>query len=448
MPLKITNTLSRTKEIFVPINKENIRMYVCGPTVYDYPHVGNARPLIIFDVLFRLLKKVFPNSKVTYVRNITDIDDKIIEASKKLNITTSELTNKVLKDFHNDCDYLGCLKPTEEPKATDHLDEMIDLIQRLIEKGFAYVSNNHVYFAVSKFKDYGKLSNKNIKDLISGSRVEISENKKEPGDFVLWKPSKENEPSWDSPFGKGRPGWHLECSAMSEKYLGKHFDLHGGGLDLIFPHHENEIAQSVCANDNQKLSNYWLHNGYVTVDKQKMSKSLGNFITINELKNKYNGQVIRLAMLSSHYTQPFDWNKNILENSRKSLEKWYEFYSDEDESINEANLKYLLDDLNTPLMISNINDLYKKAKSGDTLSAKQLSSSCKILGLFNQNVEEWKNSKKIGKMPPQEIEKLILQRNEARAKKDFKTSDKIRDLLVSKGVLIKDKDGNTLWEYK
>lgn len=448
MPLKITNTLSRTKEIFVPINKENIRMYVCGPTVYDYPHVGNARPLIIFDVLFRLLKKVFPNSKVTYVRNITDIDDKIIEASKKLNITTSELTNKVLKDFHNDCDYLGCLKPTEEPKATDHLDEMIDLIQRLIEKGFAYVSNNHVYFAVSKFKDYGKLSNKNIKDLISGSRVEISENKKEPGDFVLWKPSKENEPSWDSPFGKGRPGWHLECSAMSEKYLGKHFDLHGGGLDLVFPHHENEIAQSVCANDNQKLSNYWLHNGYVTVDKQKMSKSLGNFITINELKNKYNGQVIRLAMLSSHYTQPFDWNENILENSRKSLEKWYEFYSDEDESINDANLKYLLDDLNTPLMISNINDLYKKAKSGDTLSAKQLSSSCKILGLFNQNVEEWKNSKKIGKMPPQEIEKLILQRNEARAKKDFKTSDKIRDLLVSKGVLIKDKDGNTLWEYK
>ena len=448
MPLKITNTLSRAKENFVPIDQENIRMYVCGPTVYDYPHVGNARPLIIFDVLFRLLKKVFPNSKVTYVRNITDIDDKIIEASKKLNITTSELTNKVLKDFHNDCDYLGCLKPTEEPKATDHLDEMIDLIQRLIERGFAYESNKHVYFAVSKFKDYGKLSNKNIKDLISGSRVEISENKKEPGDFVLWKPSKENEPSWDSPFGQGRPGWHLECSAMSEKYLGKYFDFHGGGIDLIFPHHENEIAQSVCANDYQKLSNYWLHNGYVTVDKQKMSKSLGNFITINELKNNYNGQVIRLAMLSTHYTQPFDWNKNILENSRKSLEKWYEFYSDKPESINDANLKYLLDDLNTPLMISNINDLYKKAKSGDTLSAEQLSSSCKILGLFNQNAEEWKNSKKIGKMPPEEIEQLILQRNEARAKKDFETSDKIRDLLVSKGVLIKDKDGNTSWEYK
>ena len=236
--------------------------------------------------------------------------------------------------------------------------------------------------------------------------------------------------------------------SQAEKYLGKYFDFHGGGIDLIFPHHENEIAQSVCANDYQKLSNYWLHNGYGTVDKQKMSKSLGNFITINELKNNYNGQVIRLAMLSTHYTQPFDWNKNILENSRKSLEKWYEFYSDKPESINDANLKYLLDDLNTPLMISNINDLYKKAKSGDTLSAEQLSSSCKILGLFNQNAEEWKNSKKIGKMPPEEIEQLILQRNEARAKKDFETSDKIRDLLVSKGVLIKDKDGNTSWEYK
>ena len=448
MPLKITNTLSRTKEVFVPIDQDNIRMYVCGPTVYDYPHVGNARPLIVFDVLFRLLKKIFPKSKVTYVRNITDIDDKIIEASRKLNITTSELTNKVLEDFHNDCDYLGCLKPTTEPKATDHLDEMINLITRLIDKGFAYQSSNHVYFAVSKFKEYGKLSNKNIKDLVSGSRVAISENKKEPGDFVLWKPSKENEPSWDSPFGKGRPGWHLECSAMSEKYLGKHFDFHGGGLDLIFPHHENEIAQSVCANDNQKLSNYWLHNGYVTIEKQKMSKSLGNFITINELKNNYNGQVIRLAMLSTHYTQPFDWNENILENSRKNLEKWYEFYSDDAESTSDSNLKFLLDDLNTPLMISNINDLYKKAKSGDSLAARQLSSSCKILGLFNQNAEEWKNFKKIGKMPPEEIEKLILKRNEARAKKDFETSDKIRDLLVSKGVLIKDKDGNTVWEYK
>ena len=448
MTLKISNTLTRSKENFVPIDEKNIRMYVCGPTVYDYPHVGNARPLIVFDLLFRLLSKIYPTSKITYVRNITDIDDKIIDASIRSKISIQDLTSKVTKDFHDDCNYLGCLSPTAEPKATDHLNEMINLVKKLIQNGFAYESNEHVYFQVSKFKKYGNLSNKKIEELISGSRVEISDNKKEPGDFVLWKPSKENEPSWDSPFGKGRPGWHLECSAMSEKYLGSHFDIHGGGLDLIFPHHENEIAQSVCANNNEKFSNYWLHNGYVTVEKQKMSKSLGNFITINQLKNNYNGQVVRLAMLSTHYTQPFDWNDNILEVSKKSLDKWYEFYSDQEEDISEENLKFLLDDLNTPLMISNIHELYKKAKSGDNLSAKQLSSSCKILGIFNQNLDDWKSFKKIGKITPEEIEKLILKRNEARSKKDFKTSDEIRDLLVSKGVLIKDKDDNTTWEYK
>jgi len=448
MTLKISNTLTRTKENFIPIDEKNIRIYVCGPTVYDYPHVGNARPLIVFDLLFRLLSKIYPKSKITYVRNITDIDDKIIDASIKSKISIQDLTSKVTKDFHDDCNYLGCLSPTVEPKATEHLSEMINLVQKLIQNGFAYESNEHVYFQVSKFKKYGNLSNKKIEELISGSRVEISDNKKEPGDFVLWKPSKENEPSWDSPFGKGRPGWHLECSAMSEKYLGNHFDIHGGGLDLIFPHHENEIAQSVCANNNEKFSNYWLHNGYVTVEKQKMSKSLGNFITINQLKNNYNGQVVRLAMLSTHYTQPFDWNENILEVSKKSLDKWYEFYSEDQEDIGEENLKFLLDDLNTPLMISNIHELYKKAKSGDNLSAKQLSSSCKILGLFNQNFDDWKSFKKIGKITAEEIEKLILKRNEARSKKDFKTSDEIRDLLVSKGVLIRDKDGNTTWEYK
>jgi len=448
MALKISNTLTRSKEKFIPIDEKNIRMYVCGPTVYDYPHVGNARPLIVFDLLFRLLSKIYPNSKVTYVRNITDIDDKIIEASNKSKISIQDLTSKVTKDFHDDCNYLGCLNPTIEPKATEHLNEMINLIKKLIQNDFAYESNGHVYFQVTKFKKYGNLSNKKIEELISGSRVEVSDNKKEPGDFVLWKPSKENEPSWDSPFGKGRPGWHLECSAMSEKYLGNHFDIHGGGLDLIFPHHENEIAQSVCANNNEKFSNYWLHNGYVTVEKQKMSKSLGNFITINELKKNYNGQVVRLAMLSTHYTQPFDWNENILDVSQKSLDKWYEFYSDDKEEISEENLKFLLDDLNTPLMISNIHELYKKAKTGDSLSAKQLSSSCKILGLFNQTHDEWKNFKKIGKITAKEIEKLISERDKARSKKDFKTSDEIRDLLVSKGVLIKDKDGITTWEYK
>jgi cysteinyl-tRNA synthetase len=448
MSLKISNTISKSKEIFKPIDEKNIRMYVCGPTVYDYPHVGNARPLIVFDILFRLLKKLYPKSKVTYVRNITDIDDKIIESSNKLKTSIKNLTEKVTKDFHSDCEYLGCLKPSFEPKATEHLEEMINLIDKLIKNGFAYESNNHVYFQVSKFKNYGRLSNKKISELISGSRVEVSDNKKESGDFVLWKPSRENEPYWDSPYGKGRPGWHLECSAMSEKFLGNHFDIHGGGLDLIFPHHENEIAQSVCANKTDKFSNYWMHNGYVTVNKQKMSKSLGNFITIDELKKNYNGQVIRLAMLSTHYSQPFDWNNEILESSKKNLDKWYEFYSDKDEEILHENLKFLLDDLNTPLMISNIHELFKKAKSGDKQSATQLSASCKILGLFGENKEDWINFKKVGKINAEEIEALILKRNSARKNKDYKLSDEIRDYLDSKGVLIKDKDDMTTWEYK
>ena len=448
MSLKISNTISKSKEIFKPIDEKNIRMYVCGPTVYDYPHVGNARPLIVFDILFRLLKKLYPKSKVTYVRNITDIDDKIIESSNKLKTSIKNLTEKVTKDFHSDCEYLGCLKPSFEPKATEHLEEMINLIDKLIKNGFAYESNNHVYFQVSKFKNYGRLSNKKISELISGSRVEVSDNKKESGDFVLWKPSRENEPYWDSPYGKGRPGWHLECSAMSEKFLGNHFDIHGGGLDLIFPHHENEIAQSVCANKTDKFSNYWMHNGYVTVNRQKMSKSLGNFVTIDELKKNYNGQVIRLAMLSTHYSQPFDWNNEILESSKKNLDKWYEFYSDKDEEILHENLKFLLDDLNTPLMISNIHELFKKAKSGDKQSATQLSASCKILGLFGENKEDWINFKKVGKINAEEIEALILKRNSARKNKDYKLSDEIRDYLDSKGVLIKDKDDMTTWEYK
>ncbi len=448
MQLKLSNTLTRSKEEFQPIHSDKIGMYVCGPTVYDYPHVGNARPLLVFDILFRLLNKIYKDSRITYIRNITDIDDKIIEVANKNKVSIEEITNKVTKDFHDDCAYLGCLNPTFQPKATEHLNEMIDLIKKLIAQGFAYESNNHVYFEVSKFKNYGKLSNKKLEDLISGSRVEVSENKKNSGDFVLWKPSNENEPSWDSPFGNGRPGWHLECSAMSEKYLGSHFDIHGGGLDLIFPHHENEIAQSVCCNQNEKFANYWLHNGYVTVEKQKMSKSLGNFITINELKKKFNGQVIRLAILSTHYSQPFDWNSEILNVSKKNLDKWYEFYSEDDSEISDENLKFLLDDLNTPLMISNIHELYKKAKNGDKVSKNQLSASCKILGLFNEPKESWDSFKKIGKISPEEIEILIDQRNEARSEKDFSKSDEIRNLLNDKGVEIKDNGDKTAWKYK
>ena len=445
--LKLYNTLSRSKQTFTPLDLNKVRLYVCGPTVYDFPHVGNARPLIVFDLLFRLLSEIFGKEKVHYVRNITDVDDKILESAKSKNISIQELAKKVIKDFQDDCSYLNCLAPTKEPKATDHIQEMIELTAKLIEKKFAYIENRHVYFEVSKYKDYGSLSNKKIEELISGSRVEISKSKKSPVDFVLWKPSLEGEPGWDSPWGKGRPGWHLECSAMSEKYLGKEFDIHGGGLDLIFPHHENEIAQSTCANDTAALAKFWMHNGYVTVNKEKMSKSEGNFITINELKDKFDGQVIRLAMLSTHYTQPFDWNDQILENSYKTLNKWYDFYSDESETVDSTLLNSLKDDLNTPLFISQLHQLYQEAIGGDMKSGKKLSSACKLIGLFNVSAIIWKDQKRKKSLSEDEINTLIKERNLARDNKDFKRSDEIRDLLNDKGVLIEDKENSTTWKY-
>jgi len=442
------NTLSRQKEVFKPKFENDIRMYVCGPTVYDHPHVGNARPLIVFDLLFRILQKLYKVENVTYVRNITDIDDKIIETSQKQNIDIGQLTKIVTKYFHEDCFYLGCLTPNVEPKATEHIKEMIELTSKLVELNYAYVESHHVYFDVSKYDDYGKLSNKKIDELVAGSRVEISEIKKNPADFVLWKPSSNLEPGWNSPWGRGRPGWHLECSAMSEKYLGKEFDIHGGGLDLIFPHHENEIAQSNCANSTDSFAKYWMHNGYVTVNKQKMSKSLGNFITIDELKSKYDGQVLRLAMLSTHYRQPFDWNDKILEDAKKTLGKWYAFYSEETNEINEENINPLLDDLNTPLFISNLHSLFDRASKGDKESAQQLSAACKLVGLFNKDLATWSRGSIAKQINENEIENLLRERNIAREAKDFTKSDQIRDMLNSKGIVIEDKDGKTNWKYK
>ena len=302
MDIYLTNNLTNKKEQFVPRNNKEVGMYVCGPTVYDDPHIGNARPLVIFDILFRLLKNKFKNVK--YVRNITDIDDKIIKSSKDQNISTKELTEKITKSFLEDCSYLNCENPSYQPKATEHIDLMIEMIGDLLKKGFAYENNKHVYFEVKKFSDYGKLSNKKLEDLIAGSRVEISDNKKNSEDFVLWKPSKSNEPSWDSPWGKGRPGWHLECSAMSKKFLGNEFDIHGGGIDLLFPHHENEIAQSRCANETSTFANYWIHNAFITMSNEKMAKSQGNILKIKNFKKKISGQVLRLALMSAHYKQP------------------------------------------------------------------------------------------------------------------------------------------------
>ncbi|NCU69983.1 MAG: cysteine--tRNA ligase [Candidatus Fonsibacter lacus] len=446
--LKIYNTLSKAKEEFIPLNKNLIGMYVCGPTVYDDPHIGNARPLIIFDLVYRILIKKFGKNKVNYVRNITDIDDKIIQRANELKINIGELTKSITDIFLADCKYLNCLNPNHQPKATDHITAMIQMIENLLTKKFAYIKDGNVYFNVNKFKDYGKLSNKNPQELISGSRVEISELKNNPLDFVLWKPSKEKEPSWQSPWGNGRPGWHIECSAMSEKFLGKEFDLHCGGLDLIFPHHENEIAQSICANDSSIFAKYWMHNGYVTVDGKKMSKSDGNFITINNLKNNYNGQVVRLSILGTHYRQPLDWNLNILETNKKILDNWYKLYSPSEDEISDEIFNILLDDLNTPKFITSIHSLYNKAKTGDDLAKKNLNSALKFIGLFNENKEQFNIIRKKTKLSISDIENLIDQRNLARKNKDFKKADAIRLDLEKNEILIEDLNDKTHWKHK
>ena len=444
----LTNNLSNKKEKFVPIDKKNIRMYVCGPTVYDDPHIGNARPIVVFDILYKIFKKKY--SKVTYVRNITDIDDKIINSSKDQNISISELTNNVIKNFHEDCNYLNCDIPSHEPKATEHIDLMIEMISDLINKGYAYEVNMHVYFEVNKFKDYGKLSNKNLKELIAGSRVDISENKKNSEDFVLWKPSVKDEPYWESPWGKGRPGWHLECSAMSKKFLGNEFDIHGGGIDLLFPHHENEIAQSRCANNSKVFANYWLHNAFITMSNEKMAKSQGNILKIKDFRNKVSGQVLRLALLSAHYKQPLDWNDKLLNDCQNTIGKWYKVYTPNlQDEIDDEILKPLYDDLNTPGYIANLHNLYEKAHKGNSTDKELFTSACNFIGLLNDTEKQWLEFKK-NKASTNETEILdkIEQRNKAREGKNYEEADKIRDELLDKGVLIEDKDGKTTWKFK
>ncbi len=447
MDIFLTNNLTNKKEQFIPKNKSNIGMYVCGPTVYDDPHIGNARPLIIFDILFKLLKKKFES--VTYVRNITDIDDKIIKSSQEQKISTKELTEKVTKSFLEDCKFLNCENPTHQPKATEHIGLMIEMINDLIKKGYAYENESHVYFEVKKFSDYGKLSNKNLEELIAGSRVEISENKKNSEDFVLWKPSNDNEPSWDSPWGKGRPGWHLECSAMSKKFLGEEFDIHGGGIDLIFPHHENEIAQSRCANDTKAFANYWVHNAFITMSNEKMAKSQGNILKIKDFRKKISGQVIRLALMSAHYKQPLDWNEKLINDCQNTLDKWYRIYSPEIKNVDipEVILKPLYEDLNTPGYIANLHQLYDKANKGQDLDI--FISACKFIGLFNEDSKQWDSFKKNkASISEEEIKKMIDLRNKARENKNYKEADEIRNKLLDKGVLIEDKDDKTLWKFK
>ncbi|MDA9647119.1 cysteine--tRNA ligase [Candidatus Pelagibacter sp.] len=443
----LTNNLSNKKEKFVPIDKYNVGMYVCGPTVYDDPHIGNARPLVIFDILFKILKNKFKS--VTYVRNITDIDDKIIKSSNEKKISISNLTETVIKSFSEDCKYLNCEDPTQQPKATEHIKLMIEMISVLIKKGFAYENNKHVYFEVKKFDDYGKLSNKNLDELITGTRIDVSDNKKNPEDFVLWKPSLKNEPLWDSPWGKGRPGWHLECSAMSKKFLGNEFDIHGGGIDLIFPHHENEIAQSRCANDTDVFANYWLHNAFITMSNEKMAKSQGNILKIKDFRNKVSGQVLRLALMSAHYKQPLDWNDKLLEDCQNTIDKWYNVYLLSENDLDDEIIQPLYDDINTPGYIANLHKLYDKANKGNQKDKQIFNSACNFIGLLQETKEEWLNHKK-GRVDisEEEIQNKIELRNNARANKDYKEADKIRDYLLDKGVLIEDKDGKTIWKFK
>ena len=445
--LQITNSLSRKKEVFKPINPKKISLYACGPTVYDNPHVGNARSLVVFDVLFRVLRSLYDNN-VTYVRNITDVDDKIIDASKKQKKKINEITEEITKIFHENCKSLNCLEPSVEPKATNHIKEMVEMTSSLISKGFAYENKGNVYFNIKSFKDYGKLSNKNLDELKAGYRIETSDLKKNLMDFVLWKPSVDEDPGWESPWGRGRPGWHLECSVMSEKYLGKKFDIHGGGLDLIFPHHENEIAQSRCNNNTSSFANYWIHNGFVTINKEKMSKSLGNIITISDAVKKYSGQVVRLALLSAHYSQPLDWNDDLLNNQKSILNKWYNLYSDKQDH-NSIIDDILLDDLNTPGFIAKIHELYNAATKGDEKKKIEFNQACRFLGLFSETKKDWESFKKSKiKVSESYILKKIEERTVAKNKGNFSLADKIRDELLSEGILIEDQKGKTIWKFK
>ncbi|MDJ0448389.1 cysteine--tRNA ligase [Methylocystis sp. JR02] len=378
--LKIYNTLTRTKEAFEPIDRNNVRMYVCGPTVYDYAHIGNARPLIVFDVLYRLLRHLYGESHVKYVRNITDVDDKINARAAQRGITIRELTEETNKVFQEDVRALGCLEPDVQPRATEHIAQMIAIIERLIASGHAYAADGHVLFDVPSMPAYGRLSRRSLDEMLAGARVDVAPYKRGDMDFVLWKPSKEGEPGWESPWGRGRPGWHIECSAMSWKHLGETFDIHGGGIDLVFPHHENEIAQSCCAFGQDVMANYWMHNGFLQVEGEKMSKSLGNFITIRELLRSYHGNVVRLTMLKTHYRQPIDWTRTEMEASERELAAWthaieYQginpnLVSGLGELTDEACIVALSDDLNTPETVTRLRELGKAAEQHHSAAMK------------------------------------------------------------------------------
>ncbi|MGZ5872488.1 MAG: cysteine--tRNA ligase [Bradyrhizobium sp.] len=461
MQLRLYDTLTREKRVFTPLDPANVRMYVCGPTVYDFAHIGNARPLIVFDVLFRLLRHLYGDDHVTYVRNITDVDDKINDRAARdfpglpLNEAIRKVTEKTAAQFHSDAVALECLSPTFEPRATDFVlpradgkTDMVTLIKQLIARGHAYEAGGEVLFDTQSMPDYGALSGRRLDEQQAGARVAVDAHKKHPTDFVLWKLSSESEPGWESPWGRGRPGWHIECSAMSAAYLGDVFDIHGGGLDLIFPHHENEIAQSRCAHGTSVMANFWMHNGFLQVEGEKMSKSLGNFVTIRELLADWPGEVLRLNMLKTHYRSPIDWTLKGLEESAKTLDDWYGVAADaKGEPPSEAILEALSDDLNTPQMIASLHGSRNRAASGNERDRKQFAASLRLLGFLSESAAAWEGRKlQVKGIDAKKIEGLITDRTAARARKDFKESDRIRDELAAMGVVIKDSKEGTTWE--
>ena len=454
-PFQLFNTLSGNKERLEAIDPKHLKIYACGPTVYNYAHIGNARMAVVFDTLVRTLRVIYP--KVTYVSNITDIDDKIIEAAKEQNVEITSITEKYTKIYNDDMLKLNVLAPDIQPKATEYIPEMIELIVELIEKDFAYEKEGHVLFHVPTYQNYGKLSKRNRDEQIAGSRVEVAPFKKDPADFVLWKPSTDEQPGWESPWGIGRPGWHTECSAMSKKTLGLPFDIHGGGRDLIFPHHENEIAQSCCTSasidEPDSYAKYWMHNGFVTINGEKMAKSLGNIILVKDLAENYHGEVIRLALLSSHYRQGLDWNEKVIHQANKLINKLYEIKDDLDNVTisdkNENNLdaiSILMDDLNTPGLITELNNIVKEYNSSESDKEKiksRLGLISSVLGIledetFNEISEEFKNK----------INEMVSKRSEAKNNKDFETADAIRDKLLELGVEINDSSDGTEWKLK
>ena len=465
MSLSLHNTFSRKKEPFRPLDPSNVRVYVCGPTVYDYAHIGNARPVVVFDVLFRLLRRLYGETHVTYVRNITDVDDKINAASQASGEPIRAITERTAKAFREDMAALGALPPTVEPRATEHVAGMIAMIADLIAKGHAYAAEGHVLFSVASMPDYGKLSGRSIDEMIAGARVEVAPYKKDPADFVLWKPSDATLPGWDSPWGRGRPGWHIECSAMSCEYLGETFDIHGGGADLIFPHHENEIAQSICAHGSGTFARYWMHNGYLMVGGEKMSKSLGNFLVVHDLLKEFPGEAIRLLLLKTHYRHPLDFTKERIVSAKAELDRFYTALLIAKQNVElrkvdppEEIMIELCDDLDTPMAITRLHDITSdlnnatapgKAIDHEKIAdlASKLVAGGELLGIVQQDPEEWRRwqPEGTGGLDDATIDDLIAQRNAARKSKNFAEADRIRKLLSDAGIVLEDGAQGTTW---